>query len=166
MIHLPLDACWLGIAGVVLLWSRPVISGQVRRSRHAGALLFATLLAVVLAVFVMHTLTSHRTHCTTSASALSGVESAVAHQHPDGGHHDEAGSAKSSSPESPDQDHGAPGVICWAMLMLAAFVALALSRGVPSRVLFVMRRWTSSGLLPRGRSADPPCLHRLSVLRC
>ena len=152
---------------MVLLWSRPVISGQVRRSRHTGALLFATLLAVVLAVFVMHTLTSHRTHCGPSASALAGVVSPVAHQHTDGGHHDEVGSAKSSSAESPEQDHGAPGVICWAMLsMLAAFIALALRRSLPTRVLFVMRRWTSSGWLPRGRLADPPCLHRLSVLRC
>lgn len=36
-----------------------MISGKVRRDHHTGALLRATLLAVVLAVFAMHVVASH-----------------------------------------------------------------------------------------------------------
>lgn len=141
-----------------------MISGKARRS----ALLLATLFAVIFAVLAMHALTSHeRTH-SDHAAALPLVADdpggAPAHTSPlqpteSSDHDGPAGS-------SPEHEGGA-GELCLALLCLTAtLIVLALRRGVSRRVLYVVPRWLAPGLPAASRSPDPPCLHRLSILRC
>lgn len=131
-----------------------------------GALLLATLFGVVFAVFALHGLTSHeQAHSEHAATVL--VMDTAAHDHAGTGHGFESEAPGPDSPApSPDHDGGA-GDLCLALLcLLAALIALALRRGVPRRVLRVVLLRAEPQTFSSGRTADPPCLHRLSVLRC
>lgn len=125
-----------------------------------------TLFAVLFAVFAMHGITGHeRPHgCTVgTASPVVGLGGLADHGHP--------GSAAapvddSHGEPSPHQDHGLESGVCLTLLsLLAGLLTLLLRRGCQARPLCVLRR-VGVGLLPRSRPADPPCLHRLSIMRC
>ncbi|NWF24700.1 hypothetical protein HW130_00175 [Streptomyces sp. PKU-EA00015] len=143
-----------------------MISGKVRRGHHRGALLLATVFAVVLAVFAMHAVTSHLLQAHSGhAAALPLIDAGGKTQH---AHSDVAPGDAAKTPDSPDGespcDHGGAGEICLALLCIAAAL-LAFARGGSNRV-YVLRRWTAPTHRWISRTGDPPCLHRLSILRC
>ena len=145
-----------------------MISGKVRRGHHRGALPLATVFAVVLAVLAMHALTSHLQAHSGHAVALPLIDAGDKTQH---AHSDVAPGDATKTPDSPDGespcDHGGAGEICLALLcIVAVLLAFALGRGVSNRVLHVLRRWAAPTHRWISRTGDPPCLHRLSILRC
>ena len=144
-----------------------MISGKVRRDHHTGALLRATLLAVVLAVFAMHALTSpqhvHSGH--TAASSLIDAGDRTQHAHSDVAPGD-ATTALDSPDGEPPCDHGGAGESCLALLCIVALLAFVFRRRGSSRVLYVLRRWAAPAHSWTSRTGDPPCLHQLSILRC
>ncbi|MGW0118029.1 DUF6153 family protein [Streptomyces sp. NPDC003327] len=126
-------------------------------------MLRATLLAVVLVLFGMHVLASrhpiHSSHAT--AVPLAGAHGTTEHKHSHAAPADAA-----ATPRSPDGecDHGGAGEGCLALLyMVAALFTFALRRQAGNGVL---RRWAARARPRAGRTGDPPCLHRLSILRC
>lgn len=140
-----------------------MISGKVRRDRHVGALLRATLLVVVLALFAMHVLASHQPVHSGHAAAVPLIDAGEKTQHT---HSDVAPAEATTTSDSPDGecDHGGVGESCLALLyIVAALFTFALRRGVANRILGRRAErphfWIS-------RTGDPPCLYRLSILRC
>ncbi|MFD5624026.1 DUF6153 family protein [Streptomyces yangpuensis] len=127
----------------------------------------ATLFAVVFAVFAMHGLSTQQAHsCHTAALPLIGSADGTQHVHIHVTPGDAAGTPESPHDES-SHDHGAAGETCLALLCLVvALLALALGRGASDRVLYVLRRGVPPAQSWVSRVGDPPCLHRLSVLRC
>ncbi|MFD8231625.1 hypothetical protein ACFV20_06975 [Streptomyces sp. NPDC059696] len=145
-----------------------MISGQIRRGHRTGALLLATIIAVVLAMFAMHALTSHQHAHSRHAAAVPLIDAGDRTQH---AHSDVAPRDATKTPDSPDGeppcDHGGAGEICLALLcIVAARLAFALRRGGSDRVLYVLGRWAAPTHRWISRIGDPPCLHRLSILRC
>ncbi|WP_327304105.1 DUF6153 family protein [Streptomyces sp. NBC_01298] len=142
-----------------------MISGKVRRDRHSGALLRATLVAVVLALFAMHVLASHQPDHSGHAAAFPLIDAGDKAQH---AHSDVAPGHVTRTLASPDGespcDHGGVGESCLALLcIVAALFTFAIRRGVSNRVL---QRWAARARPWISRTGDPPCLHRLSILRC
>ncbi|MFD9412586.1 DUF6153 family protein [Streptomyces sp. NPDC059989] len=140
-----------------------MISGKVRRDRHVGALLRATLLAVVLALFAMHVLASHQPVHSRHAAAVPLIDAGVKTQH---AHSDVAPPDATTTPHSPDGecDHGGVGESCLALLyIVAAVFTFALRRRVANRIPGRRAERTHSWIT---RAGDPPCLYRLSILRC
>lgn len=127
----------------------------------------ATVFAVMLAVFAMHSLTTHQQHhsCHAAASSLIDAGDKAQHAHADVAPRDATKTADSPDDESPG-DHGGVGESCLALLCVVAALAFALGRGVSKRVLYVLRRWAAPTHRRISRTGDPPCLHRLSILRC
>ncbi|WP_138895456.1 DUF6153 family protein [Streptomyces chryseus] len=146
-----------------------MISGKVRRGHHRGALLLATVFAVVLAVFAMHALTSHLLQAHSGHAAASPLVVAgdkTQHDHSDVAPGDATTTSDSPDGESPC-DHGGAGEICLALLcIVVALYSFARRRGGSDRVLYVLRRWAAPAHGWISRTGDPPCLHRLSILRC
>ena len=129
-------------------------------------LLLATLLGLLFAVLALHGLTSHErghSHHAAAAVLFPGDATDVEHVR---AHH--APGAAPSAPDGPEPERGAgSNERCVALLsLITAVFAWALRRGAPRRVLYLAHRWTHQGHVPLGRTADAPCLHRLSVLRC
>ncbi len=144
-----------------------VISGKVPRGHHKGALLRATLLAVVLAVFAMHVLASHQQVHGGHAAEFPLIDAVDKAHH---AHSDVVAAAgdATKTPDSPDDEspchHGGVGESCLALLcIVAALFTFVLGRGGSNRVL---RRWAARAHPWISRTGDPPCLHRLSILRC
>ncbi|MFB9556934.1 DUF6153 family protein [Streptomyces roseoviridis] len=142
-----------------------MISGKVRRDHHTGALLRATLLAMVLAVFAMHVVASHQPVHTGHAAASSPIDAGNKGQH---AHFDVALGDATQTPDNPDGespcDHGGVGESCLALLcIVATLFTFLLRRGGSDRVV---RRWARRARPWISRTSDPPCLHRLSILRC
>ncbi|MGR4883941.1 DUF6153 family protein [Streptomyces sp. LARHCF249] len=140
-----------------------MISGNVRRDRQVGALLRATLLAVVLALFAMHVLASHQPVHSGHAAAFPAIDAGERTQH---AHSHVAPADATTTPHSPDGecDHGGVGESCLALLyIVAALFTFVLRRGGGNGVL---RRWAARTDSWTSRTGDPPCLHRLSILRC
>lgn len=137
-----------------------MISGKERR----GAVLLATLFAATFAVLAMHALTSHeRAHSAHAAAALPLAVDAHDADHP------HVGATDAPAPEEPDpvHDDGGAGELCLALLcLMAALIELALRRGIPRLLLYLVPRWTGPRLVGLGRPPDRPCLHSLSILRC
>lgn len=126
----------------------------------------ATLFAVVFAVFAMHALTTQQAHsCRTTAASL--VDAVDETQH---AHADVTPGGVPRAPDGPDgespHDHGGAGESCLALLCVVALLAFALGRGASNRVLYALRRGASSAHGWISRIGDPPCLYRLSILRC
>ena len=141
-----------------------MISGKERRR----ALLLVTLFAVIFALFAMHSLSSHeRTH-SDHAAALPLVANDPGLKHDHTGSMQQPGPTQPDGPQGPSPDHdGGAGELCLALLcLMTALVALVMRRGPSGRILYVAPRWLGPRLLALGRSPDPPCLHRLSILRC
>ncbi|WP_159050808.1 MULTISPECIES: DUF6153 family protein [unclassified Streptomyces] len=143
-----------------------MISGNVRRGRPKGALLRATLLAVVLALFAMHVLASHQPVHSGHATAIPRVDApaTTAHTHSHAAPADAA--APPHGPPGPDGecDHGGVEESCLALLyIVAALFTFALRRVGTNGVL---RPWAARTYSWTSRTGDPPCLHRLSILRC
>ena len=129
-----------------------------------------TLLAVlfaVFAIFAMHGLASHElAHGGSAATALPVVGVDDGQADGDHVHATTAPDDKGAGERSPDQGHDLGSGACLALLcLLGGLLALVLRRGLHARPCLVPRSITG-GLFPRGRPADPPCLHRLSILRC
>lgn len=140
-----------------------MISGNVHRGHHKAALLRATLLAVVLALFGMHVLASHHPVHSSHATAIPLADARGTTEH---AHAHAAPADATATPHSPDGecDHGGVGETCLALLcMVAALFTFALRRQGSNGVL---RRWAARTRPWAGRTGDPPCLHRLSILRC
>ncbi len=131
-----------------------------------SGVLLATLFAVVFGVFAMHALTSHEAHGGHAAAVLPLSAEAADLEH----HAEPAGmnAAQLDSLGSPSPDHdGGVAELCMALLcLIAALIALALSRGLSRRTLDVVPRWIGPRIAALARSVDPPCLHQLSILRC
>ncbi|WP_149829090.1 hypothetical protein [Streptomyces tailanensis] len=128
----------------------------------------ATLFAVVLAIFAMHALTTHHQAHSCHAAALPLTDAGDQTQH---AHTAVAPGEVTRTPDGPDDaspcDHGGAGDSCLALLgIVAALLAFALRRGVSNRVLCMLRRWAAPAHRWISRTGDPPCLHRLSILRC
>lgn len=159
------DSLCLGNRYLPSVWSC-----SVTQKRRSSTLLLATLFAVILGVFAMHALTSHeRAHAGHSAIPLAADVADVEH---DGTHAEtqlpQTDGSATDDPGSPSHDDGS-GIaeLCMALLcLMAALIALALSRGQSRRILYVVPRWIGPRIAALARSADPPCLHRLSILRC
>ncbi|MBT2492932.1 hypothetical protein J7E96_31390 [Streptomyces sp. ISL-96] len=142
-----------------------MISGKVRRDHHTGALLRAMLLAVVLALFAMHVLASHQPAHSGHAAAFPLIDAGdkTLHAHSDVASGDATRTPDSLDGESPC-DHGGVGESCLALLcIVAALFTFALRRGGSNRILGRRAEPTHSWI---SRTGDPPCLHRLSILRC
>ncbi|MCX5277776.1 DUF6153 family protein [Streptomyces virginiae] len=142
-----------------------MISGKVRRGHHTGVLLRATLPAVVLALFAMHVLASHQPDHSGHAAAFPLIDAGDKAQH---AHSDVAPGDATKTPASPDGeppcDHGGIGESCLALLyIVAALFTFVLRHGGSNGVL---RRWAARAHPWISRTGDPPCLHRLSILRC
>ncbi|MFE1437165.1 hypothetical protein [Streptomyces sp. NPDC058739] len=125
----------------------------------------ATLFAAVFAVFAIHALTTQQARtCHTAASPF--IDAADESRHP---HSDDASRGVPRTPDGPDGEvshgHGGAGETCLTLLCVIALLAFALTRGGSHRVLYVLRR-ASPAHSWIGRTGDPPCLHRLSILRC
>ncbi|MFE6645339.1 DUF6153 family protein [Nocardioides sp. NPDC057772] len=131
-----------------------------------SALLLATLFGVVFAIFAMHGLTSHERAHSEHAPTMLGMDTA-AHDHARADHGFDTKAPKPDRP-TPSPDHGGGAAdLCLALLcLLAALIALALRRGIPRGVLCVVPRWAESPAFTPDRATAPPCLHRLSILRC
>ncbi len=145
-----------------------MISGQVRRDDHTGALLRATLLVMVLAVFAMHALVSHQHVHSGHAAAFPLIDAGEKTQH---AHADVTPGDTTETPDSPDDEapynHGGAGECCLALLCIfAALLAFTLRHGGSNRVLYALRRWAAPTHPWISRSGDPPCIHQLSILRC
>ena len=147
------------------VWSCRVNQAKKRR----GALLLATLLVVIFAVFAMHVLTSHE-RAPVDYPALPLAAEAVPVEHDNA--HAEPGPPPADTSEAAESwshhdDGKGVAELCMGLLcIMAALIALALSRGVSRRIRYVVRRWIGPRIATLSRSARPPCLHRLSILRC
>ena len=129
--------------------------------------MLVTLFAVVFAVFAMHALTSHHLHDGGAGNELRAA-GVAGHGHVDAGAEAGAQKAHDPHPDPPEEDHGEGAAMCLALVCFGAvLIALALRRGLSTRVLFDVRRWAivTSRAVGR-RHLEPPCLHRLSILRC
>ncbi|NXY96789.1 hypothetical protein HYE82_20855 [Streptomyces sp. BR123] len=131
-------------------------------------MLLATVFAVVFAVFAMHAPISHVHAHSGHAAALPVIDAGekAPHTHSDVALQDATEARHSRDGDSPC-NHGGAGKICLALLYLvAALHAFARIRGGSNRILDALRR--SSAPVHRwiSRTGDPPCLHRLSILRC
>lgn len=148
------------------LHSRIVSRATSHRRHRTGALLLATLFAALLGVIAMHGLAGHGVaHSSGVHSTLPAVADAPfgseGHEH--GPSHERVPDA----PASPDDHHDVSAEACLAILcLLIALLLLAVRRGRLARAMVVFGRRPRSQLVLRGRPADPPCLHRLSILRC
>ncbi|MET8824232.1 hypothetical protein [Streptomyces rochei] len=143
-------------------------SGKVRRDDHTVALLRATLLVMVLAVFAMHALVSHQHVHSGHAAAFPLIDAGDKTQH---SHADVTPGDTTEIPDSPDDEapynHGGAGECCLALLCIfAALLAFTLGHGGSNRVLYALRRWATPTHPWISRSGDPPCIHQLSILRC
>lgn len=133
--------------------------------RQRSALVLATLFAVIFGVFAMHSLTSHeQAHAGHSAIPLATEAADREHQTEPAG----TNAPQSADSESPsDDDNSGVAELCMALLcLMAALIALVVSRGISRRILYVVPRWIGPRIAVLSRSADPPCLHSLSILRC
>ncbi|MFG2330005.1 hypothetical protein ACGFMM_10300 [Streptomyces sp. NPDC048604] len=121
----------------------------------------------MFAVFAMHTLTTERAHsCHTAALPLIGGADETQHAHTGVSPGDAA-----HTPDSPGHasrhDHGGAEETCLALLcVVGALLAFGLGRGASHRVLYVLHRGAPPAHSWISRTGDPPCLHRLSILRC
>ncbi|MFD5620392.1 hypothetical protein [Streptomyces yangpuensis] len=131
-------------------------------------MLLATVFAVMFAVLAMHAPASHLQAHSGHAAALPviGAGEKAPHAHSDVALHDATETRHSPDGDSPC-NHGGAGEVCLALLYLvAALHAFARIRGGSNRILDVLHRWSEPMHRWISRTGDPPCLHRLSVLRC
>lgn len=113
----------------------------------------------------MHVLASHQLDHSGHAAAFPLVDAGdkARHAHPDVAPGDVTETLGSPDGESPC-DHGGVGESCLALLcIVAALFTFAIRHRVSSRVL---QRWTARARPWISHTGDPPCLHRLSILRC
>lgn len=113
----------------------------------------------------MHVLASHQQVHSGHATEFALIDAVDKAQH---AHSDVAPGDATKTPASPDGEspchHGGVGESCLALLcIVAALFTFVLRRGGSNRVL---RRWATRALPWISRTGDPPCLHRLSILRC
>lgn len=129
-------------------------------------MLLATLFAVLLGVIAMHGLAGHGVaHSSGVHSTLPGVADAPAGSQ--GHEHGTSHEGGPDAPAPPDDQHAVSGEACLAILcLLIALLLLAVRQGRLARTMAVLGRWPRPHVVLRGRPADPPCLHRLSILRC
>lgn len=148
-------------------------SGSSIRSGRLGPALLATLFAVLFGFFAMHGVAAHGVaHPAGSHSAIPGVSEVVGELSETAGHERGRGAAAGAAeadgeaPTHPDGHGGVGGEACVALLvLLVALLILAARRGRTIRPIFILRRMRSR-LILYARPAEPPCLHRLSIMRC
>lgn len=124
---------------------------------------------LLLGLFVMHGAGSHASTAHASAPAMQALGSTASHD----GHADHETGAESGDPITDSGDEGGePGhgaaELCLAILcaLLSALAAFGASTR-PRRPLFTVRRSAVGAPFPSWlRPPDPPCLIRLSILRC
>lgn len=133
--------------------------------RRLGVHPWSTLAAALFAVLAMHGLSSHELAHGASATAAVPVAAAAA-GHVDLEHRHGVNAPGEQGEDGPSPDRDVEGGVCLALLcLLAGLLALRLRRGLRPCPPWVLRR-VNLGLLSAGRPADPPCLHRLSIMRC
>jgi len=124
---------------------------------------------LLIGVFVMHGAGSHGTNAHTSAP-VGDVLTLTADHGGQAGHEGAAHDAASPQ-DSGDDERESPGhrgaelclaILCALLATLAALVVLTRAR----RPLFIRRRAATAHVPPWLRPPDPPCLIRLSILRC
>ena len=122
---------------------------------------------MLFAVLAMQGLTSHElAHGGSPATALPVIVADDGHADPEYVDAKTGPAATGGSEPSPAPEHDLDGGVCLALLCLfAVLLSLVLHRGLHAHPSLVPRR-VSDGLVRRGRPADPPCLYRLSIMRC
>jgi hypothetical protein len=133
-----------------------------------------TLLGVLAGLMAMHGLGPHdRDHSDGHALRLfaAALPDEATDEHSGPHHADDADRAAVStqtaaSVDSPDGDGGASAGECLALLGLLLWLLIsAVLAARPRRPMLILRR-VRERLQLRGRPPDPPCLTRLSILRC
>lgn len=155
-----------------------VQSGHMNRASseqgsRVGAALLATLFAVLFGFFAMHGVAAHGVgHGDGSHSTIPGVTEAVGYHAVTEGHQDgitQAAAGETGAdhePTSPEGHDGLGGEACVAMLiLLIALIITAVRCGRTVRPMSILRRMRSR-LILYARTSEPPCLHRLSIMRC
>lgn len=154
------------------------MASRIRRQDRLGALRSALVAVAVLGgVLAMHGLMPHSAaHADGGLSAIanvassSGADSHADHQHdvthspaPVADH----GSSSSGGHTPDEEEHGHGAELCLAFLtmLLAALLALSVWSARPTRAMVIYRR-VRLRILDLSRPAEPPCLTRLSILRC
>jgi hypothetical protein len=154
------------------------VASRIRRQDRLGALRSALVaVAVFVGILAMHGLIPHSAaHSDGGLSAIakvasaSGVDNRAGHQHeasdspvPLADH----GSSSSGGHTPGEEGHGHAAELCLAFLtmLLALLLAVAVWSARPTRPMVIYRR-IRLRLLDLGRPAEPPCLTRLSILRC
>lgn len=113
----------------------------------------------------MHVLASHQQDHSGHTAAFPLIDTGDKAQH---AHSDVASGDATRTPVSPGGespcDHGGVGESCLALLCIVAVLfTFVVRRGGSNRIL---RRWAARTHAWISRTGDPPCLHRLSILRC
>ena len=141
-----------------------MISGKERRN----SLLLVTLFAVILSVFAMHSLSAHESTHREHAAVPSLLTDETGLERDHTGSMRNVGLTQPGSLDGPRPDHEVgSGDLCLAFLYLVtALVTLTMLRGLSRRILYAVPRRRGPRPVALGRSPDPPCLHRLSILRC
>lgn len=145
---------------------------EARAARQRSLNFPLLLMALLAGLFAMYGLGPHdEDHSDGHAPSLVALVSADDYP---GQHHQEATTTDASlaldsgvSRESAPPGDGGPGLgECLALLgLLFALAISAVLAARRTRPLFILRRFREA-LVLRGRPPDPPCLHRLSILRC
>lgn len=146
------------------------VSTPIQLSGTPRTLLAAAVWTLLLlGLFVMHGASSHGTAAHTAAPDATVLEVAASHD----GHAGHDAVAQSDDPAAGSEDNGgsqghSAAELCLAILcaLLSALAAFGfLTR--PRRLLFTAPRSAVSAPFPSWlRPPDPPCLIRLSILRC
>jgi hypothetical protein len=154
------------------------VASRIRRQDRLGALRSALVaVAVLVGVLAMHGLMPHSAaHADGGLSAVVDVASASGdHSHADHQHdaaHSPApmadhGSSSSGGHTPGEGEHGHVAELCLAFLtmLLALLLAVAVWSARPTRAMVIYRR-VRLRIIDLSRPAEPPCLTRLSILRC
>ncbi len=136
---------------------------------RGGAVLLATLFAAVLAVAATLSLSTPEASHADHAVAVPAATHDSAHDHGHPGSGQQAGAsqpAEAAGLSFPALGDGTGGLCVGLVCLMAALIALAARLADARRVVSVLPRWLDPHLVAHGRFSDPPCLHRLSVMRC
>lgn len=130
------------------------------RAYGVRAWLLAGLFTAIFSVYGLGS--SDVAHCDSATAALPVLQDVASRGDHGHGHTDLAGGSGDSG--SPGHDHDPTGEVCLAIGLIAALFFIAARRGLPTHHVIVRR--LRAPPLPQGRFVEPPCLHRLSILRC